>query len=372
MRRGDAWAALVVAALVVLAGCMEPAPPEHPMGAGCTWPADLDPQRDGLAVLLAESRDTRPSELVLLDVATGGIRATCSQAEYTWGGPSFGSDSAQVTASVIFPPVSPDWRLALSTAGVVDLATGAVVGPPVPGWTAVALAGEGQVLRLRDHGSSASADYDPGNWCLAPRPDATAQECRPLAATGAGFPVVGRDGQVGWASQAEVPVQLGHLSAVAQTDGRRILQLQVPPGYDDSMGVVDATGRAGLIGYSAFQNAPGNAAVAQQPGWYTLDRVDAAGIEGRLHVGVSSWPEITGLADNLGIQPYGAMVVDGGRAVVTALRGFPGDTAYFVRIGEDAPARVLATLPVGGSPGAQIGEMPVILAWPGSASQVQA
>jgi hypothetical protein len=373
--RAGLWAALAVAVLGVLAACTPPAAAVHPMGASCTWPADLDPQRDGLAVLYAEGRgDPTPTELVLLDVATGGLRARCMGAEYAWGGPSFGhgkQSPTQSRGSVLFPPVSPDWRLALSTAGVVEPATGRVVGPPVPGWDAVALPGEGHVLRRRAGLTSAEEDYDPGNWCLAPRPDAPPQECEPLSGGAPGFPVVGRDGTVGWASQAEVPVQLGPVAAVVQTDGRRILQLQVPPSYNDTTSVVDASGRAGLIDYSAFRNAPGNAAFAEQPGWYTLDRVDASGVDGRLHVGASSWAEVRALAAELGAYPDGAIVVDGGRAVVVALRGFPLVTAYFVRIAEDAPARVLVSLPVGGtSDGRLVGE-PVILAWPDSASPVE-
>ena len=64
------------------------------------------------------------------------------------------------------------------------------------------------------------------------------------------------------------------------------------------------------------------------------------------------------------------MVVDGGSAVVVVLRDGT-DTARFVRIAEDGPARVLASLPVGRRPDALLAGMPVILAWPDAASSVE-
>jgi hypothetical protein len=368
--------ALLVVGVCVAAGCTpgtEPAP--HPLGAACTWPASVDPQRDGLAVLTTSADEAE--ELVLLDVASGAVRSRCVGVPYFWSAPSIGrgfpSGGVQAAGSVLFPPVSPDWRFALSAAGIVELATGQVVAAPVAGWRAVALPGRGRVLRLREQDDVPRGDwyYEPAHWCLAPRFAAPPADCAPLPGSGPGFPVVHRDGTVGWAPARPVPVQVGRLSGVVQTDGDRIVQLQLADSSGDGTAVVDASGRAGLLGRAQFRYAPGNAEMADRPAWYTLEHLDAAGARATLHVGVSSWTEVSALGDGMLPQASAAAVVDRGRAVVVALPGSSSPTTYFVRIAEDAPARVLARLQRGPGPEAQIGGTPVILAWPDSASTVQ-
>src|SRR5688572_21993209 len=219
------------------------------MGAGCTWPADLDPQRDGLAVV-AVAAPGYTTDLVLLDVATSGVRARCAGLQLGDPRPSFlfGDrwSSGTPTQSVLLPTVSPDWQWALSSAGLVELATGRLVPEPVAGWRTVALPGEGRVLRKRvpadptDHDGGNS--YDAANWCLAPRMDAPEKECQVLSANGPGLPTVGRDGTVSWASAVPVPVQLDWVSGVVQTDGSRIVQLRLDPNFQDTDSVVDASG----------------------------------------------------------------------------------------------------------------------------------
>jgi hypothetical protein len=360
-RRIRALGVLAVLCLLAVAGCA-PAPdaPAHTLGARCTWPAGLDPQRDGLAVLAGAD------ELVLLDVATGGVRARCGPTGYVW------PDPGVATGSVHFPPIDPGWQFAVTSAGVVDLVAGTVVEAPVPGWRTMALPGEGRVLRQRvADGEVVQPDVAAaGSWCVAPRLDPPGQECLPLAGEGAGFPAVGRDGEVGWAPAAFLPVQLGWMPGVVQTDGRRVVQLRLDPTDADWTAVVDASGRAGLIGQGQFLHAPGNAEVGERPAWYTLEELDGAGARARLHVGASSWREIEALGTELNPLPHGAMVVDGGDAVVVALRDRT-DTARFVRIAEGGPARVLASLPVGRHPEALLAGMPVILAWPDSAPSIQ-
>ena len=180
-----ARACIAVASLLVVAACAPgsgSAQPPHPMGPGCTWPAELDPQRDGLAVL-AVAANGSTMDLVLLDVATGGVRARCAGMLIGEGIPGFedgsGMEYAVPTGSVLLPTVSPDWRWALSSAGAVELSTGRVVPEPDPGWRARALPGADRVLRERvpEGGPTGADDHDPASWCLAPRLDAPAAEC---------------------------------------------------------------------------------------------------------------------------------------------------------------------------------------------------
>lgn len=376
MRRSVSLVAGLVCLLFVAAcspGAAQPQPPAHPMGPGCTWPADLDPQRDGSAVLAVAAPDYT-TVLVLLDVATGGVRARCSGLELRGGAAALqegsGLGRAVPTASVLFPSVSPDWRWALSSAGAVELATGRVVAEPGPGWRATALPGEGRVLRERVAAGSSRPedDYVAANWCVAPRLDAPENECQVLAGDRPGFPAVGRDGTVAWAPATAVPVQLDRLSGVLQTDGSRIVQLRLSRDLWDHRAVVDASGRAGLIGPDEFRFAPGNIGFEDHPGWYTIEEIGAAGAAARLHTGLSSWSEVRALEGGLQVMPFGAMVVEGGRAVVAALRAT--DAAVFVRIAEDAPARVVTRLPLGGGPALE-GGVRQVFGWPGTASPVE-
>jgi hypothetical protein len=146
--------------------------------------------------------------------------------------------------------------------------------------------------------------------------------------------------------------------------------------------VLDASGRAGLLGRVDFLSAPVAPGTADHPAWYTLDGLGAAGATGRLHVAASSWDDVAALGEQVNPVAYGAAVVESGAAVVVALRSVPSMTAYFVRIPQDGPARVVASLPLSAAqplsapsdsdtPTAGIGGMPAILAWPDPATSTE-
>ena len=371
MRRRRFAAAGVLA--VLLAACSpEPAPPPvHPLGAGCTWPSDLDAARRGVAVLGA--RD----ELVALDVSTGGVVARCVGVRSVVPRPAFTAPGYLAdplpAGSAVLSPVSADLRRAVVPGGVVELGSGHIVRDPDPEWTAAALPGGESVLRMRGQGVPTL----PQDWCVAPSPSAAPAECRPLAGAGAGVPVVRGDGTVGWAAGAPVPADFGGLPGVVQTDGRGVVQARLADSTraDGTATLIDPTLRSGVFDAKEVRFAPGVAADAiERPTWFTLAAVGVDGVSADVHSAPVSWADVRWdpVAHNREAGPYGAAVLDGGRAVVLAMRGRTAGievpdghlAARFVVVSEDGAVREVARLPVG--PDGPLVDLPRILAWPGT------
>lgn len=380
-RRAAVLSSLLGLVVVLAAGCTagpnagaDPgpgAPAAHPLGAGCTWPAPVDVQRDGLAVLLTV--DYPPLDLVLFDVRTGGVVARCTGVGGRAPTPEFAAagflNDPLNRGSNVLSPVSPDLRSVVVPGGVMDLGTGNLTPDPVAGWEAAGLAGGGSVLRVRAPAEYQPVSDQPGDWCVAPRADAA--ECRPLTGAGPGTPVVRGDGSVGWLAAAPVPATFGDLPGVVQGDGERILQARLDPSEraDGTGTIIDGSLRAGLLDRSELQFAPSAPAGAEDvPTWFTLTGTDAAGVTAALHTAETTWAQLrSGDLDG----PYGAAVIDGGQAVVLAMGTVAGNDreTRFVLVPERGAAREVGRLRVSAS--GELGAQPRILAWPDSASSVQ-
>lgn len=371
-RVGRCWGRPALLA-VLLVGCAAApaAPPVHPLGAACTWPASVDVQRDGLAVLATV--DYPPLDLVLLDVGTGTVVARCTGV----GGPApapefvapgFANDPLNRGSNVL-PPVSPDLRSALVPGGVVDLASGRVVADPVPGWEAAGLPGGGSVLRVRTPGRYHGVSAQPGDWCVAPRADAV--ECSPLVGEGPGVPVEHGDGTVGWISGVPVPAVFSGVPGVVQSDGERLVQARLDPS-DRANGtgtIIAGSLRAGLLDESEVRFAPGVPdGIDERPTWFTFDGAGPGGATATMHTAETTWAELRS-ADLDG--PYGAAVIDGGMAAVLAMGTIAGNDreTRFVMVREDGPVREVGRLRVTAS--GDIGAQPRIVAWPDPAPSVR-
>lgn len=372
---------LVVLLLALVAGCT-PAPPAHPLGGACTWPAEVDPQRDGLAVLTDNGAGSGYREsLVLLDVATGTVRARCTGIASGLVAPGmsladgFSDETASSPASVLLPPVSADYRFAVTADGVVELATGALTPNPDPQWRAVGFPGGGTVLRQRPGDPrTVSTAQQPENWCVAPAADAPQDRCTPVAGAGPGGPAPHGDGTVGWAPLRPVPASFTRAGAPAiagtvQTDGVRVLQARVDPSTDARLAgagsIVDASGRAGTLSPDAFRFQTRYRDLAEHPVWYTVDRAGPAGVTATLHTARATWDTVRGGSDLVG-RVDGAAVVDGGGAVVLATGGGSPIEVRFVRVGEQGAPRVVARTPLGGATG--LSGVPRIVTWPDMAA----
>lgn len=205
--------AVGLALSAALSACAAPAP--HPLGTGCTWPADVQPGRDGLAVLITFGTkvelDSIDQEVVLYDVPTDTIRARCAGlAGFALPTPLGLANPDvnpyyQVDQGVNLPPISSDYRLAVTPAGVVDLPTGRLTPPPDPTWVAVGMIGTTGVLR-KDTRSNLRADTcDPDAVCVAAHPDTPQDQCgRVPGATAPGQPLITTDGRVEWVPATSV------------------------------------------------------------------------------------------------------------------------------------------------------------------------
>jgi hypothetical protein len=279
----------------------------------------------------------------------------------------------------VLSPVSPDLRRAVVPGGVVDLASGRVVPDPDREWTAAALPGGDTVLRMRT-GPGQDVPTLPQDWCVAPSPGAAQAECRPLAGAGAGVPVPHGDGTVGWASGAPVPADFGGLPGVVQTDGRGVVQARLDDSTraDGTTTLVDPTLRAGVFDEDELRFAPGVAAdMIERPTWFTLTDVSADAATATVHAAPVSWADVRWdpVAHNREHGPYGAVVVDGGRAVVLAMRGRTAGievadsrlAVRFVVVREDGAVLEVARLPVGSD--GPLPDLPRILGWPDSGNE---
>jgi hypothetical protein len=367
----------VLAALLAACAPAPARPPEHPLGAGCTWPVDLDPARGGHAVL------GTAGELVLLDVATGGVVARCDGVRSvvprpTFTAPGYLSDPLSA-GSAVLSPVSPDLRHVVVPGGVAELASGRVVPDPDPEWTAAALPGGGTVLRMRVRPDQPAPTLAQ-DWCVAPSPTAARAECRPLAGAGDGVPVVHEDGTVGWAGGAAMPADFGGLPGVVQTDGRGVVQARLDDSTraDGTTTLVDPTLGAGVFDPNEVRFAHGVAEdMIERPTWFTLTAVSGNAATAVLHSAPVSWADVRWdpVAHNREAGPYGAAVVDGGRAVVLAMRGRTAGVEVadsrlavrFVVVREDGAGLEVARLPVG--PDGPLRDLPRILRWPDSGNE---
>lgn len=316
-------------------------------------------------------------QLVVLDVNTGGVTARCVGVRGIVPRPAFtapGYLSDPLPAgSAVLSPVSPDLRRAVVPGGVVELGSGQIVRDPDPGWAAAALPGGEAVLRMRREGTPTL----PRDWCVAPSPSAPQAECRPLAGAGEGVPVAHGDGTVGWAAGVPVPADFGGLPGVVQTDGRGVVQARLDDSTraDGTATLIDPTLRAGVFDANEVRFAHGVAPdVIERPTWFSHAAVSVDRASAALHSAPVSWADVRWdpVAHNREAGPYGAAVVDGGRAVVLVMRGrtagieVPGShlAARFVVVSEDGAVREVARLPVG--PDGPLVDLPRILAWPGA------
>lgn len=362
---------LVIAAALTLAGCSgEPSS----ASAECDWLAELDLQRD--AVLY----DTYDGGLALVDAGTGEVRAGCT--DVTLGTAGLASVPLQVDGrsygsqtwprgSVVFSPLAPERRTAVTDDGVVDLVTGETRHPGGPTWAVAALPGAGRVLlgRRPPQGWPPDAsDYERGDaWCLLPAADAPIEQCQPITDSNEpGTPVVHGDGTVGWARATAVPLELDGIQGFAQTDGERLVRAEVLPPESKTGGsgaALDASGRAALLDSSDLRLRLGlepEDPQAQRIAWFTIDSIGANGVTATLHRSTATWQTISA---EVGGRPLattsatGVAVVDDGRAIVVLIPDQGADRHVAVRIEEDGGVRRLAGIDWGGTP--------LILSWPG-------
>ncbi|MGQ0774738.1 MAG: hypothetical protein ACT4NY_10015 [Pseudonocardiales bacterium] len=362
---------LVIAAALTLVGCSgEPSS----TGAECDWPAELDLQRD--AVLY----DSYDGGLALVDASTGEVRASCTHV--TLGTASLASVPLQVDGrsygsptwpqgSVVFSPLAPERRTAVTDDGVVDLVTGETRHLGGLTWATAALPGAGRVLlgqRPPQDRPPDASDYERGDaWCLLPATDVPINQCQPITdANEPGTPVVHADGTVGWARAVAVPLELDGIRGFAQTDGKRLVRAEVLPPESKTGGsgaVLDASGRAALLDSRDLRLRLGlepEDPQAQRIAWFTVDSIGANGVAATLHRSIATWQTLSAEVDGRPLaatSATGVAVVDNGRAIVVLIPDQAADRQVAVRVDEDGGIRRLAAIDWGGTP--------LVLSWPG-------
>lgn len=380
-------------------------PPVHPMGAGCTWPADLQPARDGLAVLLTYNplypSDPDRQELVLFDVGADAVLARCVGIEKITV-PTTMSDydinqfklATNAEQGVALPPISSDYRLAVTPTAVVDLPSGRLIPAPDPNWPAVAMLGRTGVLR-EDLRTRPSRDvYDgrdanrrnPTDFCTAPTPDAPPDQCAPLgSASGPGAPVVGPAGGVEWARyQPAAPLTLSGTDGTTYTGLAQIADTQVISLYIELYPDTPELNLDGGYEFEPFSRAalPFDRKTLRDPSgssnssrnsapirWYRIDSVRPDQVTGTVYASTTTYRDLA--------EPCGDPFVMTSGYVLDPHNVILGCTAYdqpleyrgehyFIQITDDGPPKILGTLGVNGrrADPTILPQEPTIYFWP--------
>lgn len=394
----------LIAATAVLAGALTAcAPPEpaHPLGARCTWPADLDIDRDQLAVLHQDSgpgSDPGPGMVTLVHVPTGTIRARCvgvsGSADRNTTFIGLNLDDVDLLSETLHSPLSPDLRYALSPAGTVELATGALTPHPPEAWPATELLGAGAVLRRRPDRDDSARNFRPVDYCVAPTVDSPQHACRTFPAAPRGYPVNRGDGTAGWAPATPVPIRVTTrdgrvLDGIIQTDGTKVVLFRLSP-PDRNVGPETAHLRLPTLADILRSNDGDGVALLttderQRLMWYSVDTLGVDGATAALHLSPERRAAITALPSPA--IATSSVAVDDDTALVTVfwLYNEPDEPYAFFRNTEDGPSRLLFTLtptdPLYGdgdpdTPPDDSGLLPnttlTILAWPDTADPTTA